>query len=73
MTIETKYGAGDTVWVLDDNKLMTRMIIVVDIWANKEGVNIKYKMASSDIHKNCKEYYPETSCYPTKEALLQSL
>lgn len=73
MTIETKYSAGDTVFVLDDNKIMTRMIIVVDIWANKEGVHINYKMASYDMHKNCKERYPEDKCYPTKEALLQSL
>lgn len=73
MTIETKYSAGDTVFVLDDNRIMTRMIIVVDIWANKEGVHIDYKMASYDMHKNCKERYSEDKCFPTKEALLQSL
>lgn len=73
MTIETFYNAGDTVWVLDDNKIMTRMIIVVDVWANKEGVNINYKMAAYDMHKNCKERYPQDKCFATKEALLQSL
>lgn len=73
MIIETKYNAGDTVFVLDDNKIMTRMIIVVNIWANKEGVHVDYKMATYDTHKNCRESYPENKCYPTKEALLQSL
>lgn len=73
MTIETQYNAGDTVFVLDDNKIMTRMIIVVNVWANKEGIHTDYKMATYDMHKNCRESYPESKCYPTKEALLQSL
>ena len=73
MTIETKYNAGDTVWVLDDNKIITRHVIVVKAWANKEGANIEYKVAMDDRHKNCKEYYPEGVCFSTKEALLQSL
>lgn len=73
MIIETKFSAGDIVWVIDDNKLMTRQIIVVDIWANREGVHIDYKMATLDIHKNCRERYPEDKCFTTKEELLQSL
>lgn len=73
MTIETKYNVDDYVFVLDDNKIMNRRIIVVDIWANKDKVRIDYKMATYDNHKNCKEVYPEDSCFKTKEALLQSL
>lgn len=73
MTIETKFNAGNTVWVIDDNKPMTREIIVIDIWANREGVNIDYKMATLDMHKNCRERYPENKCFSSKEALIQSL
>lgn len=73
MTIEPKYEVEETVFVLDENKIWQRKIIVIDIWVNKESVNIKYKMASFDMHKKCKEYYSESECFATKEALLQSL
>lgn len=73
MTIETKYNCGDFVYVLDDNKIMCRQIIVVDVWANREKVTIEYKMATLDMHKNCREIYPEDKCFSKKEELLQSL
>jgi hypothetical protein len=82
MTIETKYNYGDTVWFMYNNKPLSNAVTRFEIDCSYKGgdqqkwgtktypIVISYSFTMLDgklVGLN------ENNCFPTKEALLQSL
>ena len=72
MDIKTKYGLGQSVFFMKDNKVETSAIkqISIDVWYNKYKeirMSIHYYLFSAD------QFYEEDNLFLTKEELLKSL
>ena len=72
MDIKAKYGLGQSVFFMKDNKVETSAIkqISIDVWYNKYkeiSMRIQYYLFSAD------QFYEEDNLFLTKEELLKSL
>ena len=72
MDIKAKYGLGQSVFFMKDNKVETSAIkqISIDVWYNKYkeiSMRIQYYLFSAD------QFYKEDNLFLTKEELLKSL
>jgi len=75
MTIKTKYNLNDTVWFMDNSRAECKPIWNIKITVHDGVVYVNYVFFvffESKGHDNHTEL-PEYFCFPTKEALLQSL
>jgi hypothetical protein len=74
MTIETKYQAGDLVWLINQNKIKTAIIRILQIDQrvlpanNMSVVKIMYNLESMGTG-----FIEECMLFKTKEGLLNSL
>lgn len=67
MQINTKYNAGTSVWLMNDNKPFNGIIDVVDTATTTDGTNIQYSI------RFISGYMKEEELFSTKEELIQSL
>lgn len=67
MKIETKYNVGNTVYLINNNKVDSSFVdnITITIWGDK--VYEKYSLNSR------KDWFDASQLFPTKEELLKSL
>jgi hypothetical protein len=76
MEINTKYNHGDMVYVMYQNRAVNARVEAIGV--NEFTNNVNYPLADH-IYYNITvslqnvQRYNETSIYPTKEALIQSL
>ena len=74
MTIETKYQAGDLVWLISQDKVKTAIVREVIITEklrpadSKQLLEIVYQLESMGVGR-----YTESQLFHTKEELLNSL
>jgi hypothetical protein len=74
MTIETKYQAGDLVWLISQDKVKTAIVRELTITEklhpvdSKQLLEIVYQLESMGVGK-----YTESQLFHTKEELLNSL
>ena len=66
MNITTKYGIGDTVWILSGRRAWSRKIVSVYVKATKDGSVISY-----GLNGQCSRYL-ETALYRTQKELVEA-
>jgi hypothetical protein len=70
MTIKTKYNKEDTIWYMRSNQPVQGLIQKIEIIVDK-GVYIVY--SGNWVNTQWQFSENEKRCFPSKEALLQSL
>lgn len=77
MTIETRYGLGDTVFSLVSHKIESHVINSIKLSVNYHGDGksvIRYRLRGDGTSRQSEQWWvEEKNLFPTKEALIQSL
>lgn len=68
MTIQTKYDIGDTVWLLDKNKVISGEVKKIDLVIASDSCHEVCAVALDRVHQFHVSYL-----FPSKQALLESL
>lgn len=69
MKIETKYSIGDEVWLMWDNKPTKRKVWLVEVKADKDGMDVNYYLEDREIDV----WFEEVELFDTKKGVIESL
>lgn len=67
MTITTKYEAGDSIWLIDDNDIINTVIVGIEIRVDNVG---EYTIHYQFGHKATTQTRPENKVFKDKNDLI---
>lgn len=88
MKVEAKYGPGDWVWLIEDNKVCKKQVAVVKTWTsllktppstyNPEGKEVtiskaRYLLRNTSLNNATEKEWEPEQLFESKEKLLLSL